>query len=352
MTGDRYLKNCANVKDTVTPHLSRRAAMFGLVAPSVLSPLAALAQQTDGSVSVLDFGAKGDGTTDDTESLMRAHATGRPVHYPRTAVFYQISHVLPVTASVSSNGAEIRITGDGTGEKSILRVARNQQPLSISGFILDGGYTGGTKGEFSMGISLYGARAVTISGNTIKNPYGDCIYLGSANGSAPTNIRIRDNKLINPRRCNLAVVCGEDVVIEGNVLAKEVDYVTAIDLEPDPNGFDFVRRVRIANNSFTAKKFISAGVNNRVENSGLSIVGNSGKAFEFFHGWENALLRDVTIARNRFAATAPDGVMLNLEVVKGGIVADNVDETPCGAGYRSVKIRDCELSFAGNKFCA
>ena len=334
-------------------YFSRRSAVFGLVLPSVLLPLVALAQQIpSGSASVLDFGAKGDGIADDTESLARAHATGKPVHYPRTSAFYQISRVLPLRASVSSNGAEIRITGDGTGEKSILRVARNQQPLSISGLVLDGGYAGGTNGEFSMGISLYGAKNVTISGNTIKNLYGDCIYLGSANGVAPANILIRDNKLINPRRCNVAVVCGEDVVIEGNVLAKEVDNVTAIDLEPDPNGFDYVRRVRISNNRFTAKKFISAGVNNGVENSGLSIVGNSGSAVEFFHGWENALLRDVTIAGNKFTATAPNGFMLNLEVVKGGIVTDNIDATPCGAGYHSVKIRDSNVSMGKNKFCA
>jgi parallel beta-helix repeat protein len=299
----------------------------------------------------LDFGAKGDGIADDTESLARAHATGKPVHYPRTSAYYQISHVLPVSASVSSNGAEIRIAGDGTGGKTIFQVKENRKPLAISGLVLDGGYGGGVNGEFSMGVSLYGARDVTIAGNTIRNMYGDCIYLGSSNRSVCANVRIRANKLINPRRCNVAVVCGEDVVIEDNACTKEVDYVFSIDMEPDPNGFDFVRRVRIANNSFTAKKFISAGVNNGVENRGLSIVGNSGSAVEFFHGWENALLRDVTITGNRFSATAANGFMLNLEAVKVGVVTDNIDATACEAGYRSINIRECDITLMRNKFC-
>lgn len=334
-------------------YFSRRAALAGIVAPCVLSPFAAAADPTPGgSVSVRDFGAKGDGVTDDTAALARAHATGKPVYYPRPAAFYHISGELLVGASVTSNGAEIRIAGDGSNEKTIFRISQNRQPLTISGFVLDGGYAGGSKGEFSMGICLYGARGVTISGNTIRNPYGDCVYIGSANAKFPSvNIRISDNKLVNPRRCNVAVVCGEDVIIERNVCTKDVDYVAVIDLEPDSNRFDYVRRVHISNNRFTAKKFISAGVNNGVENSGLSIAGNSGHALEFFHGWENALLRDITIARNRFSATAPEGVMLNLEGVKGGVVADNIDETPCGAGYRSARTRDCDISLARNKFC-
>ncbi len=196
-----------------------------------------------------------------------------------------------------------------------------------------------------MGIALYWRprENVTVTGQHHPEPvYGDCVYVGSDNAAtlAPAGVRISGNKLTNPRRCNVAVVCGEDVIIDGNSCAKDVDYVAAIDLEPDRNKFDYVRRVHILNNRFVTKKFISAGVSNGVENSGLLITGNSwAGAVEFFHGWENALLRNVTIMRNRFSAAAPEGVMLNLEVVKGGVVANNIDETPCGSGYHSIKIR-------------
>jgi hypothetical protein len=335
--------------------LSRRS-VFGVIAAPFITPALANmdADPPKGSDSVQKFGARGDGVSDDTDALARAHSSGDPVFYPRTSAFYKISHVLPLKASVGSNGAAIHMVGaDGTHPKTIFRVTGNTRPIEISGFVLDGGYKGGTQGEWSHGIDLSGAKNVVVRGNTIQNIYGDCVSLGSANAKiATTNIRIRENKLLNPRRCNVAVICGDDVVIEDNTCVNKSDYVSGIDLEPDPNGFDYVRHVSISRNRFTAKKFILAGVNNGIANIGLSIIENEGQASAFFHGWENALLHNVTIRQNRFAATSPKGIMLNLEVVKGGDVSDNVDETACGNGYRSVNLRDCELSLAGNRFCS
>jgi len=338
----------------MTTRFTRRMALGVFAAPLALQPLRALADSSlpDGSVSVTAFGAKGDGVTDDTDSLVHAHRSGKPVFYPRTEAFYRISHVLSVAASTSSNGAEIRIIGDGMHPKTIFRVSANSKPITISGFILDGGYTGGTLGEWSHGVDLSGAKNVTVTGNTIRNPYGDCVYVGSANSAvASTNIQIRNNKLLNPRRCNVAVVCGENVAIEGNVCVKQVDYVTAIDLEPDVNGFDYVRQVSISRNHFSAKNFISAGVSNGVDNTGLSIIGNEGRAQVFFHGWENARLRNVAVMQNRFTTTAPIGIMLFLEGIRGGVVSNNVDQSMCGFGYRSIEIRNCDISLSRNEFC-
>jgi hypothetical protein len=342
----------------MTHRFTRRMALGVLAAPLALpSSLKALTVSAipGGSVSVAAFGAKGDGVTDDTDSLVHAHMSGKPVFYPRTEAFYRISHVLPVVASTSSNQAEIRIIGDGMHPKTIFRVSANSDPITISGFVLDGGYKGGTLGEWSHGIDLSGAKNVTITGNTIRNTYGDCVYVGSANDSiGSVNIRIHDNRLVNPRRCNVAIVCGEDIQIENNECEKKLDYVAGIDLEPDINGFDYVRHVRILRNRFsTVGRFLSAAVSNGLDNADLLVAGNHGQALEYFRGHDDARLRNVTIMRNRFAATSPKGVMLNLERVEGGVISDNEDRTACGGDYQSTRFRGCTgISLERNIFCS
>ena len=332
---------------------SRRSVLGVIAMPFVLPSVArADADVPAGFTSVRIFGAKGDGATDDTEALTWAHSSGNPLFYPRTEAFYRISNVLPAKAPATSDGAEIRIVGDGTHPKTIFRVTGNPAPIEISGFTLDGGWKGETKGEWSHGIDISGANNVTVAKNTIRNPYGDCVYVGSADNKVGSgNIWIHDNVLINPRRCNVAIVCGEDVVIENNSCTLDSDYVAGIDLEPDLNHFDYVRRVRILNNNFRAKgKFIAAGVNNGAENTGLVVSGNRGQALEYLHVYENALLRNATITRNTFSANSPKGVMMHLESVYGEVL-DNVDNTACGDGYRSVDLRDCHVALRGNRFC-
>ncbi|HWF64120.1 MAG TPA: glycosyl hydrolase family 28-related protein [Rhizomicrobium sp.] len=336
--------------------VSRRSVVCGITAPFILPSLGSADEETPGGfVSVRAFGAKGDGVTDDTEALIRAHSSGKPVFYPRTDGFYRISHVLPATTSARSNGAEIRIVGDGTHPKTIFRVTDNAAPIEISGLVLDGGYKSGgsVNAQWSHGIDLSGARNVAVSGNIIQNTFGDCVYVGSANDKiASNNIQVRANKLLHPFRCNVAVVCGENVVIENNICMKEIDFVAGIDLEPDVNGFDFVRRVKILNNRFYAVgRFITAGVNNGTENTDLLVSRNQGQALEFVRTWKDALLRNATITRNTFSATSSKGVMLNLDAMDGK-VADNVDNTACGDGYKSLIVHDCAISVSENKFCS
>jgi hypothetical protein len=340
---------------TMRGNISRRAVIGAVATPYVLRSLDVFAEPiplSDGFVSVRKFGAVGDGTSDDTDALMHAHASGNPLFYPKSYAFYRTSHVLTVRAPISSNGAEVRTVGNGSYQKTIFQVVANNRPIKISGFVLDGGYKEGTQGEWSHGIALTGANNVTVTKNIIQNTYGDCVYVGSGNARiASNNILIQGNKLLHPRRCNVAVVCGDGVTIEGNVCAKELDYVSGIDLEPDVNQFDYVRRVRILNNQFDSKgRFITAGVNNGIENTDLLVSGNRGRALEYFQAYRNALLRNATIARNIFSATSATGVMLKLENVHG-FVSDNVDATACGGGYHSLDLYNCKLSLERNKFC-
>jgi len=302
---------------------------------------------------VRDHGAVGDGVTDDTEAVLRAHSTGSAVFYPRTGAFYRATRTVPLLSNASSNGAEIRVEQDGSWGKCIFQIVENEKPISITGFVLNGEYAGGTRAEWSHGINLQGAHNVTIENNTLKNVYGDCVYVGSsARSKSSRNIIIRNNKLLGPRRCNVAIVCGEDIIVRENIISTTIGYVAAIDLEPDNNGFDHITNVTIIGNSFeTPKTFISAGVNNSKPNKGLRVAYNRGRAMRFMFAAANALVVGAVVDDNTFSSISVGGQMFVWSNVRDTSVKGNFDHTACTPGYVSAKFEDCILHLQENRLC-
>jgi hypothetical protein len=213
-------------------------------------------------VNVRAHGAAGDGVTDDTAAFRNAAATGKKLFVPKPPVAYKLTGFVRLRSSVRGDGSlpEIRMHGaDGDPDQghahSIFVVDGYDGPgLTIDGLHLDGRWDGaGTRGEWSHCIRITSSRNVTIQNCILERPYGDCIFVGHYGGSAagaPSHILIRNNTLRGPRRCCVAVIAGTNVTIRDNVIVKTSDYVAAIDLEPDPLGYQHVRGVLITNNAF------------------------------------------------------------------------------------------------------
>ena len=91
----------------------------------------------------------------------------------------------------------------------------------------------GNSGEWGMGINLDGAHNVTISGLSIQNCWGDCIYIGNNS----TNVLIKDCKLDHGRRQGISVSSVDGLVVRNciitNVSGTAPEY--GIDIEPNKN---------------------------------------------------------------------------------------------------------------------
>jgi len=240
------------------------AAVFvlGAAAPAFEATRWAPPPGDSGWVDVRVFGARGDGVADDTTAFRAAAATGRNVFIPRPPVAYVLTGFVALHASIRGDGSLplIRMRGaDGDPDQG---VARNMlvvdgytgPGLTVSGLHLDGGWDGrSTRGEWSHGVRVTSSRNVTIRGNVIERTYGDCVFVGhyaSPGSFAPANVVVEGNLLSDPRRCCVAVISASGVVIRGNRLVKTSDYVAAIDLEPDPLGYQRVEGVTISDNTF------------------------------------------------------------------------------------------------------
>jgi hypothetical protein len=231
------------------------AALGALACSARARPPAVEAPPADGWVDVTAFGAVGDGVADDTAAFARAAATGRPIRVPRPRAHYRLSGKIRLQASLVGTGLpELRMYGArGQETHAMLEVRDYDGPgLVIRGLHLDGQWDGkGTSGEWSHLVVVKGSRNVTIEENLLERPYGDCVLVGGEGVPRPSeHVVIRNNRMIDPRRCAVALIAARQAVIRGNTIRKRSDYVSAIDVEPNPNGVDSVWGVEIAGNHF------------------------------------------------------------------------------------------------------
>jgi hypothetical protein len=206
--------------------------------------------------SVSAFGAVGDGVTDDTAAFRAAAATGKVLLVTKPSAHYKITGTISVTNSVKGDGSlpEIRMYGT-TGKESTAMLSvlnYNGTGLTISGLHLNGGWNQApASNEWSHNIMVKGSRNITIEDNVLESPEGDNILLGGESNPNPSrNVLIQNNQLLTPWRCAVAMIWVDGVTITGNTIVKPSNYVSAIDAEPNPNGYETDWNVTITNNHF------------------------------------------------------------------------------------------------------
>lgn len=145
-------------------------------------------QGTTAISNVRQFGAKGDGSTDDTNAVQAAHDANDSVFFPRTDSSYQISSItLNDRAKFSSNDALIMGTTTGSVFFILDAVGASAENIEIVGFVMDRSVPGtgiaidiGTNirrcyvrfnriRNFNKGIKLVGAYSSDVSFNEVRN---------------------------------------------------------------------------------------------------------------------------------------------------------------------------------------
>ncbi len=248
---------------------------------------------SDGSwVNVTSHGAVGDGVTDDTSAFRSAAATGKKLFVPRPPVAYTLTGVVRLQNSVYGDGSmpELRMSGadgdpDQGQKKNIFYISGYRGAgLVVQGLHLNGGWNGGGNGEWGHCVNIGNSSNVTIQHNVIERAYGDDVFVGAFSGGTSDNVVVQNNTLLTARRCNVAANHATGLVIRNNRIVKTGStYVSAIDLEPDELGFQYVRGVTIEGNVFevVAQEWNTGAIsmNNPAGNpsSGdVSVTNNSG----------------------------------------------------------------------------
>lgn len=101
----------------------------------------------------------------------------------------------------------------------------------------------GTKGEWGMGVYVAGGNNVIIDGLTIKDCWGDCIYI-TKNAK---NVKIENCVLDNGRRQGISIISAEDVTIKNCKIQNISGTNPAYAIDVEPNKGDIIRNVFIEN---------------------------------------------------------------------------------------------------------
>ena len=150
---------------------------------------------------------------------------------------------VPSSSTLIINGT-IRLQPNAFPRCDIIRAVGENIYISGSGSIIGDKHTHlATDGEWGMGIRFHGAKNTSVKGITIKDCWGDCIYVGGNS----KNVTIENCLLDHGRRQGISVTKADSVTIKNckisNVNGTNPQY--AIDLEPNAN--DTVNHILIEN---------------------------------------------------------------------------------------------------------
>ncbi|QMT39929.1 Ig-like domain-containing protein [Neisseria shayeganii] len=219
---------------------------------------------TDFIANVKDaaYGAKGDGKTDDTAAIQKAIDAvaakgGGIVEIPAgTYMVDAVNNRLHMKSHVILRLADdtvLKAITNGETHYDLIRF-RNVDNAHIIGGTLEGDretHTG-TDGEAGHGIRLMAATNITIENVTVKNMWGDGIYLGkdSTHPTQNENVTVYQVTSDHNRRQGLSVTHGKNIKILNSIFQNTdgTDPRAGIDLEP--NAGQDVSNVEIRGNQF------------------------------------------------------------------------------------------------------
>lgn len=126
----------------------------------------------------------------------------------------------------------LKLAPNGFKSYDIIRVVGSNVKIhGMGGIVGDRSKHTGHEGEWGMGIRLHSSRNVTISGLTIADCWGDCIYIGGDS----KDIEISDCLLRGSRRQGISIVKADSVTISNCRIAdiSGTNPQYAIDIEPN-----------------------------------------------------------------------------------------------------------------------
>jgi hypothetical protein len=167
--------------------------------------------------SPIDYGAKGDGATDDTAAVQTALSSGKPIYLGNVGIIYKVSSTLtvPAGAKIKSAGALINFTQPGA---SALNIAGDN--IEIDGVVLIGPNAADTYTYNSIGVGGSGSVADYLTGISIKNctirNFGQSgIFLNYIAAGVFEN-----NYIENVGYSGIHILSGLDCTVQGNRITR------------------------------------------------------------------------------------------------------------------------------------
>lgn len=140
---------------------------------------------------------------------------------------------------------DIVLTPNGFHSYSIVRTEGANITLTGIGRIIgDKDRHLSEEGEWGMGVYIDGGHNISLKGITVKNCWGDCVYITKE----ASRVRIKECTLANSRRQGISVISASDLRIERNSISGISGTLPGYAIDVEPNKSDTVNGVFIKNN--------------------------------------------------------------------------------------------------------
>lgn len=187
-----------------------------------------IADYAQNYVTPEDFGAVGDGITDDTTAINKALEYSNVINMNAKTYLVSADQETNIAIAahnnvINGNGATIKIKPVTSEYYHIISVTGS---ATISNLTIIGERDEhiGTTGEWGKGINVSKCDHVHIENVTVKNCWGDGIYLGSdANETHDTgcnNVTITNCLIDNNRRNGISVIDCDNFIIDGCTISN------------------------------------------------------------------------------------------------------------------------------------
>lgn len=248
-----------------------------------------LAEYVQNYVTPEDFGAVGDGITDDTDAINKALEYANVLNMRNKTYLVSADQVTgtAIKASgktINGNGATIKIKPVTDSHYQIIDAKGNTRISDLT-IIGEREEHTGTTGEWGFGINLSNSNYANIENVTIKNCWGDGIYLGSENAGTGengcANVAIVNCLIDNNRRNGISVINCDKFVIDGCTISNThgTNPQSGIDIERNhdneiTNGT--IKNCTFIDNYFAHIEQENSSDNNTIENCTFKSINNNG----------------------------------------------------------------------------
>lgn len=229
--------------------------------------------------NVRDYGATGNGSTNDTAAIQTALNENTTVYIPDGTYMINVDQPLKPrsnqTITLSSN-AVLKALPSANGYNAVVRMSGVSQVNISGGKIVGERYEHkGSSGEWGMGIHvIQGSNNISISNMTISDCWGDGIFLGDSPYVSDITI---DNVISdNNRRQGLSITDAKRVIVKNSVFKNTNGTLpeAGIDIEPDAN--QTAEDIKIINTQMVGNRGSGLdlwGINGVIQN--VEVVGST-----------------------------------------------------------------------------
>ena len=218
-------------------------------------------------VSVKDFGAVGNGVTDDTAAIQAAVNAAAAVYVPAGTYVVNIVTLNANTELYGDGAASIikqsaSFVGNSQGSLYVNSGSAGSQVnnIVIRDLRVEGtNISSPTFSEFKHLVSLNGVRNVLIENVQFIGFQGDGLYIGSGIVAGDerhnTNVIVRDcffDGVNKDNRNGVSAIDCNGLLVDGNYFTRctRSNMPGAVDIEPDSFTFHVVRDIKVVNNKF------------------------------------------------------------------------------------------------------